>query len=167
MQLTVHRGPQVALQAGRTKGRRGSMSQGPQSCWKYAPAPTAGAMLGPHTLHSLTATSMVQRDRASPEKTTGSLGQFMTEGKPPARSQAWNEQLQVGFPGKGDYHGISNKDGRARGEQRERPPRCSHLKVCRLLQCQGHCQKGNFIELISRVCHFTNLPWLSWHETAA
>lgn len=59
-------------------------------------------------------------------------------------------------------HGAGGRGGGRGGEATR-----SHFKARCLPQRRGHCQKGDSIELISRVRLVTNLLWVSWHQAAA
>lgn len=103
--------------------------------------------LGTHILNSSPAVSLMLGP-SHPQRRTcimNVMGPFITGRETFARSQPWKEQPGWDFPGRGDYHGISNKDGSAPTRTVGEASRCSQFKVCRLLQRQGHCQKGNFI----------------------
>ena len=48
----------------------------------------------------------------------------------------------VGFPRKGDYHGISNKDGSAPREQWERPPGAVTLRYVAFFNARATVRKA-------------------------
>lgn len=142
-QLAVHQSPGVALQTGRAKGHTEAAHPSvPRTPPSLSLPPRPGHT--PPELLSCLFPSAGGEGTAPPEEIMG-----LRDDPNRQKTFCWEPSLErtaLGwdFPGRViiTESVIGGKSLRTRWE---RPPRCSHFKVCCLPQSQGHCQKSNFI----------------------